>query len=116
MRPLVVLLLVVSFLAGATTLARAQATHPAPDTAVPALRPDVAPRDPATERPQDAGRGETPDDPAALPRRPVGRTTIFGLSPAGAAVMAVSLLVVVVLSVVAMTRRDDAYLDPDRHE
>lgn len=112
MRPLVVLLLAVSFSAGVTPLARGDTRPPA----APAARLDVAPLAPAAQPPDAARRVETPDDPAALPRRTFERTAIFGLSPAGAAIMAVSLLVVVVLSVVAMTRRDDTYLDLDRQE
>lgn len=79
-------------------------------------RPSIAPRSdttgPGVERPQGS---EGTDDPAALPRAPAQRTTIFGLSPTGAVLMAASLLIVVVLTVVAMTRSHDAY-DFDRRE
>lgn len=60
----------------------------------------------------DSGRS---DDPAALPRSAIGdHTTIFGLSPAVAIVLAAALLVVVILAIVAMTRSDDTYIDMNR--
>jgi hypothetical protein len=52
------------------------------------------------------------DDVSALPRATAAdRTTLFGLSPASAIVIAAGLLVVVVLAIVAMTRSDDTYFD-----
>jgi hypothetical protein len=52
------------------------------------------------------------DDGSALPRSVVTeRTTIFGLSPTAALVIAAALLVVVILSIVAMTRSNDTYIE-----
>jgi hypothetical protein len=42
------------------------------------------------------------------------RTTIFGLSPSAALVIAAALLVVVILAIVAMTRTGDTYIDTNR--
>jgi hypothetical protein len=53
---------------------------------------------------------------SALPRTVVTeRSTIFGLSPTAAVVIAASLLVVVILAIVAMTRTHDTYIDTNRH-
>ena len=52
------------------------------------------------------------DDGSALPRSVVTeRTTIFGLSPTAALVIAAALLVVVILAIVAMTRSDETYIE-----
>jgi hypothetical protein len=80
----------------------------------------TSPAPPATsDRPGAAVGERTPDnrtdDGAALPRTAVGeRTTIFGLSPTAAVVLAAALLVVVILAIVAMTRTSDTYIDTDR--
>src|SRR5689334_650337 len=55
------------------------------------------------------------DDGAALPRSAVTeRTTIFGLSPTAAVLIAAALLLVVILAIVAMTRSNDTYVDQRR--
>jgi len=109
MRPLAIAVITLSLVAGIATSALAQ-TAPGGSPAAPA-RPDAAPPAPGTlERPDAA------DDPAALPRAPRERTTIFGLSPTAAVIVAASLLVIVVMAVVAMTRSNDAYIDLDRRE
>jgi len=109
MRPLAVVMIALSLVAGIATSALAQ-TSPGSSPAAPA-RPDAAPPEPgAIERPGAA------DDPAALPRAPRERTTIFGLSPTAAVIVAAALLVIVVLAVVAMTRSNDAYIDLDHRE
>jgi hypothetical protein len=121
MKPLAAFVLTLSLAAAVATSVLAQtpptpgAPPPAPttrpDTTSPALPPAPGPPGPgAVERPQAS------DDPAALPRRSPEQTTIFGLSPMAAVVMATSLLVVVILAIVAMTRRSDAYIDLDRRE
>lgn len=52
------------------------------------------------------------DDGSALPRSVVTeRTTIFGLSPTAALVIAAALLVVVILAIVAMTRSEETYIE-----
>lgn len=98
--------LALSLVVAVAANAAAQAP-PDPGSSSAAPRPDAG--GPGVERPQGA------DDPAALPRAPAQRTTIFGLSPTGAVLMAASLLIIVVLAVVAMTRSHDAY-DFDRRE
>ena len=47
----------------------------------------------------------------ALPRTAVERTTIFGLSPTAAVLIAAALLVVVILAIVAMTRNTDRVIN-----
>jgi hypothetical protein len=42
------------------------------------------------------------------------RTTIFGLSPTAAVLIAAALLLVVILAIVAMTRSNDNYIDQRR--
>ena len=55
------------------------------------------------------------DDVSALPRAVAsGQSTIFGLSPVTAVVIAAALLVVVILAIVAMTRSNDTYIDTNR--
>jgi hypothetical protein len=55
------------------------------------------------------------DGAAALPRASVSeRTTIFGLSPTAAVLIAAALLLVVVLAIVAMTRSNGDYIDNRR--
>jgi hypothetical protein len=70
-----------------------------------------------------AGVDRTPDarddraDGSASPRTTAPpRTTVFGLSPAGAIVIAAALLVVVILAIVAMARSGDrtTYVERDR--
>jgi hypothetical protein len=52
---------------------------------------------------------------SALPRSSVSeRTTIFGLSPTAAVLIAAALLLVVVLAIVAMTRSNSDYIDNRR--
>ena len=63
-----------------------------------------------------AARPDAANDPAALPRGLVERTTIFGMSPAAAVIVAASLLVLVILAIVAMTRDTNTYIDLDRRE
>src|SRR5213593_88700 len=51
------------------------------------------------------------DGASALPRSTVvERTTIFGLSPTAAVLIAAALLLVVILAIVAMTRSNDTYI------
>jgi len=71
---------------------------------------DIDRRSDAQARPRtDATRT---DDGSALPRSVVTeRTTIFGLSPTAALVIAAALLVVVILAIVAMTRSDETYIE-----
>jgi hypothetical protein len=119
MKPLAAAVLALSLVAGIATSALAQTTGfspnpgrasaPPPDPAAPATPAPPAPPTGVIERP-------AADDPAALPRAPMERTTIFGLSPVAAVIVAASLLVVVVLAVVAMTRSNTAYIDLDRRE
>jgi hypothetical protein len=60
----------------------------------------------------DRNAGNRTDDVSALPRATAAeRTTLFGLSPTSAIVIAAGLLVVVVLAIIAMTRSDDTYFD-----
>ena len=55
------------------------------------------------------------DGASALPRSAVSeRTTIFGLSPTAAVLIAAALLLVVVLAIVAMTRSNGDYIDNRR--
>jgi hypothetical protein len=55
------------------------------------------------------------DGASALPRSSVSeRTTIFGLSPTAAVLIAAALLLVVVLAIVAMTRSNGDYIDNRR--
>src|SRR5438132_2569775 len=55
------------------------------------------------------------DGASALPRSTVvERTTIFGLSPTAAVLIAAALLLVVILAIVAMTRSNDNYIDQRR--
>jgi hypothetical protein len=55
------------------------------------------------------------DGASALPRSVVQeRTTVFGLSPTAAMLIAATLLLVVVLAIVAMTRSNDNYIDQRR--
>jgi hypothetical protein len=55
------------------------------------------------------------DGASALPRSAVTeRTTIFGLSPTAAVLIAAALLLVVVLAIVAMTRSSGDYIDNRR--
>jgi hypothetical protein len=55
------------------------------------------------------------DGGSALPRSAVTeRTTIFGLSPTAAVLIAAALLLVVILAIVAMTRSNDNYIDQRR--
>jgi cobalamin biosynthesis Mg chelatase CobN len=55
------------------------------------------------------------DGDSALPRASVSeRTTIFGLSPTAAVLIAAALLIVVVLAIVAMTRSTGDYIDQRR--
>ena len=55
------------------------------------------------------------DDVAASPRSgSAPQSTIFGLSPVSAVVIAAALLVVVILAIVAMTRSDTTYIDTNR--
>jgi hypothetical protein len=55
------------------------------------------------------------DGASALPRSLVTeRTTIFGLSPTAAVLIAAALLLVVVLAIVAMTRSNGDYIDNRR--
>ena len=55
------------------------------------------------------------DGASALPRASVSeRTTIFGLSPTAAVLIAAALLLVVVLAIVAMTRSNGDYIDNRR--
>ena len=55
------------------------------------------------------------DAGSALPRSVVTeRTTIFGLSPTAAVLIAAALLLVVILAIVAMTRGNDSYIDQRR--
>jgi hypothetical protein len=55
------------------------------------------------------------DGASALPRSTMSeRTTIFGLSPTAAVLIAAALLLVVILAIVAMTRSNDNYIDQRR--
>jgi len=55
------------------------------------------------------------DSVAASPRSGAApQSTIFGLSPVSAVVIAAALLVVVILAIVAMTRSDTTYIDTNR--
>src|SRR5262245_4367372 len=59
--------------------------------------------------------GASGDDVAASPRSgSAPQSTIFGLSPLSAVVIAAALLVVVILAIVAMTRSDTTYIDTNR--
>ena len=119
MKSLVIVLLVALAAVGLASGALAQ-TAPPGSTVAPA--PGLPDRADAREsgrdrigssRSSDApGREATaPDDVSALPRAASERTTLFGLSPTSAIVIAAGLLVVVVLAIVAMTRSDDTYFD-----
>ena len=72
-------------------------------------RPSLS--DPGATR-GESGAAITNDDGSALPRAATGeRTTIFGLSPTAAVMIAAALLVVVILAIVAMTRSGDTYIE-----
>lgn len=71
-------------------------------------------RSPGDSRP---GARDDRADGSALPRTSAPqRTTVFGLSPTGAIVVAAALLVVVILAIVAMARSGDrtTYIERDR--
>lgn len=108
MKPLVLALLLALVASVECTLAQTS-TAPPSATPSPSAQPDAT-SPPAVERPGAA------DDPAALPRGPVERTTIFGMSPTAAVIVAASLLVVVIVAIVAMTRNTNAYIDLDRRD
>lgn len=96
------------------------------DAAPGTARPEGGSRGPAVATPpSDSATGsvsgtvrteERRDDGAsALPRSAVSeRTTIFGLSPTAAVLIAAALLLVVVLAIVAMTRSNGDYIDNRR--
>jgi hypothetical protein len=88
-----------------------------PNTEVPQSAP-VPPSQAETRFPE-AKSGSRPsasgDDVAASPRSgSAPQSTIFGLSPVSAVVIAAALLVVVILAIVAMTRSNDTYIDTNR--
>jgi hypothetical protein len=128
MKPLVIALLVALAALGLTSGVLAQTQTPGSTVApAPGLpdrttahesRPDAT----GTSRSSDArgpdaavsdrNAADRNDDVSALPRATSNdRTTLFGLSPTSAIVIAAGLLVVVVLAIVAMTRSDDTYFD-----
>jgi hypothetical protein len=87
-----------------------------PSTEAPGAAP-VAPT-PGENKLPDArsdNRTDSSNDVAASPRSgPAPQSTIFGLTPVSAVVIAAALLVVVILAIVAMTRSDDTYIDNRR--
>lgn len=52
-----------------------------------------------------------PSDPSALPRAASEGTTIFGLTPVAAVLIAAAMFVVVILAIVAMTRESVPPID-----
>jgi hypothetical protein len=113
--------LAIALLVALTTLGLAAGVHAqAPSSgsgAVSAPADDTKPRIDADRKddavsPDTAG-GNRNDDVSALPRATSAEhTTIFGLTPTAAIVIAAGLLVVVILAIVAMTRSDDTYFEP----
>ena len=88
---------------------RTSARESRPDVTAPSRNSDARARDAAAS---DRNAADRNDDVSALPRATSAeRTTLFGLSPTSAIVIAAGLLVVVVLAIVAMTRSDDTYFD-----
>jgi len=87
-----------------------------PSTEAPGAAP-VAPTPGDNKFPEakSDNRTDSSSDVAASPRSgPAPQSTIFGLSPVSAVVIAAALLVVVILAIVAMTRSDDTYIDNRR--
>jgi len=129
MKTLFVALLGAAILAAPVTEALAQAgsssSSSSDNTPAPGTKPVPAPGaggsasgSVSTDRSTSSStvREERRDDGAsALPRATVTeRTTIFGLSPTAAVLVAAALLLVVILAIVAMTRNGDTYVDQRR--
>lgn len=134
MKAFAIALLSVSLIGGAYSAAIAQSGTSPSTEAKPAA--PTTPSDPAPAKPADApsakpeapaagdsvsGSGSTEsttksdDNVSALPRSStVERTTLFGLSPTAAVLIAAALLLVVILAIVAMTRTNDTYIDTNR--
>jgi len=87
-----------------------------PSTEAPSAAP-VAPSQSERKFPEakSDNRTDSSDNVAASPRSGSAQpSTIFGLSPISAVVIAAALLVVVILAIVAMTRSNDTYIDTNR--
>lgn len=131
MKAFAIALLSVSLIGGAYSAAIAQSGTSPSTEATPAA--PTTPADPAPAKPADApsAKPEAPaagdsvsgtesstksdDNVSALPRSStVERTTLFGLSPTAAVLIAAALLLVVILAIVAMTRTNDTYIDTNR--
>ena len=110
MKPLALVVLLLPLTTGVDSALAQTSSAPPSATPPPSVRPDTPAAPAAVERPDAA------NDPAALPRGLVERTTIFGMSPAAAVIVAASLLVLVILAIVAMTRDTNTYIDLDRRE
>jgi hypothetical protein len=124
MKSIAVVLLIALAAFGVVSVAEAQGGYspsaPAPSSGAPAAGGPVS-------TPNSEGKGQVDidrkgntqvpargDDASALPRAVAERTTIFGLSPTAAVMIAAALLVVVILAIVAMTRSNDTYIDTNR--
>jgi hypothetical protein len=93
--------------------ARPSADAPAPGAPAPAAPAQTAPKTPDLK--SDSRTDSSKDDVSALPRAAAsGQSTIFGIGPVTAVVIAAALLVVVILAIVAMTRGNDTYIDTNR--
>jgi hypothetical protein len=117
MKPVSIGLLVCALLAAPLSVLAQGASPSAADTS--ATNPYSPPAKAASDGKDTAApspRLGAPDDGAsALPRAATERTTFFGLSPTAAAVIGVAFVVLVILAIVGMGRRDDTpHVDPDR--
>lgn len=124
MKSIAIVLLIALAAFGVASLAEAQGGYspsaPAPPPGAPAAGGPASTPTPESKGQVDIDRKGNPqvpargDDASALPRAVTERTTIFGLSPTAAVVIASALLVVVILAIVAMTRTNDTYIDTNR--
>jgi hypothetical protein len=87
---------------------QSSSNQPAATPPSDAAKPDVKIENKFEQRSQGTDR---PSDPSALPRAATERTTIFGLSPMAAVIIAAALFVVVILAIVAMTRDSTPSVD-----
>src|SRR5436190_475481 len=84
-------------------------------TGLAARSSEEVPHESLVRRFAGCGAHRRDDGSSALPRSAVTeRTTIFGLSPTAAVLIAAALLLVVILAIVAMTRSNDSYIDQRR--
>ena len=116
MKSIVVVLLIALAALGAVSVAEAQGAYgtSTPPSSPQASGPASTPKEGDSDRKGGAQVPARSDDVSALPRAVAERTTIFGLSPTAAVVIAAALLVTVILAIVAMTRSNDTYIDTNR--